>query len=292
MGTVGTVGPAWSANACGEMQHGEMQHSAQQHSAQQHSAQQHGAQQRGAQQRKTQVLGAAISRAVSRLLARGLAIVGTAMALGQGGSSSARAATIVGYDAANSTTSSVATEWISGVTPLALSRGSGLVAGSGATFNSLGWTGEATDYLEWGWSASPAMDLQDLSVRYDRSTSGPAIVTLWLAVNGGPFQSVYQDADVDVNGEELVGLSLASFTNVTSATFRLTGANASGSTGTLDIEPLAGVTPARGIVVRGAAVVPEPTGLAWSASSGLAAIAWNRRRARKSQAAKSQAVVR
>lgn len=255
-GPAGTVGEARKATAC---------------EAQQRAAQQHG----------NLSLGTAGSRVVSRLLARALAIVGLAMALGQEGASSAWAATIVGYDAANSTTSSVATEWISGVTPLALSRGSGLVAGSGATFNSSGWTGEATDYLEWGWSASPAMDLQDLSVRYDRSTSGPAIVTLWLAVNGGPFQSVYQDADVDVNGEELVDLSLASFTNVTSATFRLTGANASGSTGTLDIEPLAGVTPARGIVVRGSAVVPEPTGLAWSASSGLAAIAWIRRRAGK-----------
>jgi len=202
-----------------------------------------------------------------------LAVVMGAALVMAGGMVPAGAATIVGYDSANSPTTAVAAEWASGVTPRLLSRGSGLVAGSGATFNSSGWTGEATDYLEWGWSASPALDLQDLSLRYDRSTSGPAAVTLWLAVNGGPFQSLYEDPDVDVNGEDLVGFSLASFTNVTSATFRLTGANASAASGTLDIEPLTGVTPARGIVVRGAAAVPEPVALGWSASAGLFAFA-------------------
>jgi hypothetical protein len=148
---------------------------------------------------------------------------------------------------------------LAGVTPLDLSRGAGLSAGSGATFNSSGWTDEATDYLEWGWSASQPIDLTDLDLRYDRSASGPTMVDLQLSVNGGGFTSIFSDPSVNELGEDVLDIDLTAFTGVTSATFRLFGTVASSGSGTFDIEPLTGVTPAAGIIVSGtAAPIPEP----------------------------------
>ena len=163
----------------------------------------------------------------------------------------------------------VATEWIPGVTPLDLSRGAGLNAGSGATFNSSGWTDEPTDYLEWGWSASQPIDLTDLDLRYDRSASGPSVVDIQLSINGGAFASIFNDPLVDDLGEDVLDIDLTAFTDVTSATFRLFGTSASGATGTFDLEPLTGVSPNAAIVVSGTAVpVPEPSSQALALARG------------------------
>jgi hypothetical protein len=188
-------------------------------------------------------------------------------------------ATIVAYDGANSPTSAPATQWLPGVTPLDLSRGAGLNAGSGATFNSSGWTDEATDYLEWGWSASQPIDLIDLDLRYDRSASGPSAVDIQLSVNGGAFTSIFTDPLVDEAGEDVVDIDLSAFTGVTSATFRLFASGASGSTGTFDLEPLTGVTPTAAIMVSGtAAPVPEPSSQALALLAGLGLLIAGRRR--------------
>jgi MYXO-CTERM domain-containing protein len=190
-----------------------------------------------------------------------------------------QAATIVAYDGSNSPTSAAATQWLGGVTPLDLSRGAGLNAGSGATFNSTGWTDEATDFLEWGWSTSQPFDLTSLDLRYDRSASGPSGVDIQLSVNGGAFTSVFTDPSVDEAGEDVVNISLTAYTGVTSATFRLFGSGASSGTGTFDIEPLTGVSPAAGIMVSGTALpVPEPSSQALALLAGLGLLFVRRRR--------------
>jgi hypothetical protein len=193
-------------------------------------------------------------------------------------SGSVEAATIVAYDGANSPTTAVASEWLAGVTPLDLSRGAGLNAGSGGTFNSSGWTDEATDYLEWGWSASQPIDLIDLDLRYDRSGSGPSVVDIQLSVNGGAFSSIFNDPSVDEAGEDVLDVDLTSYTAVTSAMFRLFGSGASSGTGTFDLEPMTGVTPAAAILVSGlAAPVPEPSTQSLALLAGLCLLVARRR---------------
>lgn len=190
------------------------------------------------------------------------------------------AAVIVGYAPDNSPTTAPAASWLAGVTPLSLSRGEGLSAGSGATFNSTGWTNEPTDYVQWGWSASQPVNLTDLDLRYDRSASGPSGVTIALAVNGGAFQNVFTDALVNDAGEDVLNIDLSTFANVTSATFRLFGSGASSGTGTFDFEALTGVTPDRAIVVNGLAAVPEPSQVGFLLAVGaLVAVRCSRRRA-------------
>ncbi|MCA9152607.1 MAG: hypothetical protein KDA92_25060 [Planctomycetales bacterium] len=172
----------------------------------------------------------------------------------------AHAELILAYDSSNSATGAVASEWWPGVVTMPLVRGEGLSPGTGGTFNSSGWTEEPTDYLEWGWSSSQPINLSDLDLRYDRSSSGPAVVDIQLSVNGGAFQSIFHDSDVNVSGEDNFDIDLSAFTSVSSAAFRLFGTGASSGAGTFDIEPLSGVSPARGIVVNGSvAAVPEPS---------------------------------
>lgn len=193
-------------------------------------------------------------------------------AVWMGGGLSAKGATIIAYDGSNSPTTAAASEVWPGVTPLDLSRGAGLNAGSGGTFNSTGWNDEATDYLEWGWSASQPIDLTDLDMRYDRSASGPSMLDLQLSVNGGVFTSIFSDAAVDDAGEEALDIDLTAYTGVTSAVFRLFGTGASSGTGTFDLEPLSGIAPPAAIQVAGsAAPVPEPraSALAIIAALGL-----------------------
>jgi hypothetical protein len=181
----------------------------------------------------------------------------------------AQAGLLVAYDGANSTGALPASEFDPLLTPIDLMRGSGLNAGTGATYNSSGWTDEATDYLEWGWSSSPPINLTDLDLRYDRSGSGPTSLDIQLSVNGGAYQTIYTDTDVLDTGEDALDIDLSSFLDVTSASFRLFGFGASSASGTFDIEPLGGVTPDRGIVVNGVAAVPEPSSLGLLLAAGL-----------------------
>lgn len=190
---------------------------------------------------------------------------------------SAHADMIVAYDAANSPDGSPASSWLSGVTPLELMRGEGLSAGTGATYNSSNWTDEPTDYLQWGWSNSTPVNLTDLDLRYDRSSSGPATIQIQLSVNGGAFQTVFFDSDVSASGEDALDIDLSPFTAVSSATFRLLGGSASSAGGTFDIEPITGLDPAYGIVVNGSvAAVPEPTAFSLLTVATCALAFWRR----------------
>ncbi|QDT17717.1 PEP-CTERM sorting domain-containing protein [Alienimonas californiensis] len=158
-----------------------------------------------------------------------------------------------------------------GVIDTPLERGGGLKADSGGTFSSTGWTVEgdvataiaAGDFLTWGFTSDAAYDLTDLGIRYDRTFSGPGSLAIDLSVNGGNFERVFSDDDVDATGETLSGIDLSRFSGVTSATFRLAGWDALLSTGLFEIEndfTIGGAS--YGIVVNGdvagPAAVPEP----------------------------------
>ncbi len=186
----------------------------------------------------------------------------------------AEAEVIVAYETLNPEVGDVSTsEAAPHVQPLALRRGPGLSAASGATFNTRGWTTEGTidpeDYLEWGWNGSDFVDLAALDVRYDRSSSGPAQLEIQLAVNGGPFEQIFADADVDTSGESQLGIDLSRFGGVLSATFRLFGYSAGRSSGTFDLENYS-TAPNRAIMVSGTtSAVPEPGMLALIGSLGV-----------------------
>lgn len=170
--------------------------------------------------------------------------------------------TIVGYDAVNTPDGAPALDPLSGVTASDLIRGDGLKAGTGGTFNSSGWTDEATDYLEWGWTTSDPLNLTDLDLRYDRSASGPQAIDIRLSTNGNAYASIFTDDSVSTAGEDVLDIDLTSFTDVTSASFRLFGSGAASASGTFDIEPITGLSIPRGIVVNGtAAAVPEPAAI-------------------------------
>ena len=178
---------------------------------------------------------------------------------------------LVGYDSTNPNGASgapspslSAAENQSFLTPLLLSRGSGLTANQGIAFNSRNWSLansvdlQSDKYIEWGWSASTvALDLSSITLQYDVSPSGPSQLVIALSVNGGTFQTIFADTFVDPS-DETHTIDLSSFAQVSSGTFRLFGFDASSSGGTLDIEE---ITPGgrRGILVRGeVSFVPEP----------------------------------
>ncbi len=153
------------------------------------------------------------------------------------------------------------------VTPLQLSRGAGVTPNPGITFNSNNWSTvnvvnlSSNKYIQWGWSASSqALDLTSMTMQYDRSSTGPAQLTIAVSINGGGFQSIFTDTSVSP-GDDTNTISLTSFRSVNSATFRLFGFDASAAGGTLDIERFTTAPdPSRGIVVRGdITAVPEPS---------------------------------
>ena len=197
---------------------------------------------------------------------------------------SAGSEVIVAYESLNPMGGVLASEFAPGVGALPLGRGPGLTQASGATFNTRDWTVESTpdpdDFLEWGWASSDSLfDLETLDVRYDRSGTGPAQLALHLAVNGGPFESIFSDADVSSMGESQLGIDLSHLDGIGSATFRLFGFGAGRSSGTFDLENFSSA-PNRAILVSGStSTVPEPGmfTLIWSLSVGLIAMRASRR---------------
>lgn len=183
--------------------------------------------------------------------------------------------TIVGYDSTNPNGASgdpspnlAAAENVADVSPLFLSRGAGLIPNQGITFNSRDWSTASTvdigsdDYIQWGWSASTgAYDLENMTIQYDRSGSGPTQLEIWVSINGDAMQSVFVDDDIFI-GDETHTIDLTFLDDVSSAQFRLYAFDATSLGGTFDIERFnSDPDPSRAIVVRGFAVaVPEPTG--------------------------------
>jgi predicted extracellular nuclease len=132
-----------------------------------------------------------------------------------------------------------------GVTGLDLTRGSGINQNAGGTFNSNSWNGidlasaqTANDFLQWGFTSTTAYDLTDFDIRYDRSGTGPNSLAIQASINGGSFQTIFTDTNVNEAGENNLDIDLSAFDNVTSATFRLFAWGARSSQGTFDIEDI------------------------------------------------------
>lgn len=175
----------------------------------------------------------------------------------------------------------------SGISATTYTRGPGLSpAGASSTFNSSGFTVSGTeanavtngDFITWGFSSATPYDLTDFDIRYDRSATGPSGIRIDFQANGGAFQTVWSDATVDVNGETIIGTSLASFGNVTSGIFRLIGFGATDSGGTFDFENTAAISsPNSSFQLNGSpTAVPEPKSVAFLAALLLAGMARTR----------------
>ncbi|MCC5944240.1 MAG: fibronectin type III domain-containing protein [Bernardetiaceae bacterium] len=162
-----------------------------------------------------------------------------------------------------------------GVTGENLVRGAGLSLNAGFGFNSSGWTvgGDlatakaADNYIEWGFSSSIAYNLTTLDMRYFRSGTGPASIVIELSVNGGPYTIIHTDDAVPSSAATSMLLAehdISSFTDVTTANFRLYGFNATGGGGTFRTASTTAFDGTHGLIVSGVpSVVPVVTIAAW-----------------------------
>lgn len=159
-----------------------------------------------------------------------------------------------------------------GVTGAGLVHGAGVtIDGSGSEFIYHGWT-EATlanatagnDYFEWGFSSPAAWNLSNLGLNFYRSGNGPSNASLQLKTNGGTFNEIYSSAAVPTSLSSSLSLSLAGYTNVTSAVFRLYAYNANAYTGTFRAANAADlkVNGVNHAIVLSGTPVPEPSTLA------------------------------
>ena len=198
---------------------------------------------------------------------------------------SAQAVTIFEIESINTPSGSAAHNEDGDVIVDVYTRGAGVTQASGGTFNSQSWnegTSLATalaaeNYITWGFSTASAYDLTDMSVRYDRSGTGPAEGMMQISVNGGLFEDVFADADINASGEENLNIDLSSYTSVSSATFRFVGWTASGSGGTFDFENTANIN-GNSFQLTGTEAVPEPATMVVLAAAGLAAASRRKRK--------------
>lgn len=128
------------------------------------------------------------------------------------------------------------------ITASGICRGPGILEANGITYNSKNWTTSSTidptDYLEWTLTPDPGyqISLHSMDIRYDRSGTGPTQLEIQINTGSG-FSSIFTDNTINESGENNDGINLYSFQNITSTiTFRLHAYNASGNTGTFDIE--------------------------------------------------------
>lgn len=185
-----------------------------------------------------------------------------------------------------------------GINLTGFTRGPGIQADSpSATFNSSGFTVAATeaiaiangDYIEWGFTSPTAFDLDDFDIRYDRSPAGPSSLRIDFNPNNSGFITVFSDASVSDAGENVLGVSLSTFDNISNGVFRLYAWGASASTGTFDFENAAAIgtnlggTPVSFELNGTITAVPEPSSMALLSVVGGVAAVWKlRRRGKKS----------
>ncbi len=181
---------------------------------------------------------------------------------------SANAATVVEFTSVNGIKVAADAEG-TGVTGFSLGRSTGLDPNVGGTFNSNDWfvggnkldALAAKDSLFWGFNSTIGYDLTSLSFGYDRSPTGPAAIAVDFFINSVFQAEIFADIAVAVNSTATATIDLSAYKNVTNGFFRLTGWNATGSSGTFDIENRSSLG-GKGIVVTGeVSPIPLPAGL-------------------------------
>ncbi len=201
-------------------------------------------------------------------------------------SAASHGALLLGYNTINSTsvTPAVVGSNVSGVD---LTRGGGVSATGGGTYNSRGWhdsTDQASaksngDYLEFGISVDTGFLLSNLSAGFfgDRSASGPSSIEVFYSTDGFATESsVLAATDVGINGSirdtTAVGDALTG-----TVLFRIYGYGATSSSGTFDLEKTK-YDGTYGLAINGDVVaVPEPSSAALLGLGGLALILRRRR---------------
>ncbi|WP_299228467.1 T9SS type A sorting domain-containing protein [uncultured Psychroserpens sp.] len=165
---------------------------------------------------------------------------------------------------------------VNNLTAEALTRGSGLTALGGATFNSGAWTANTSidpdDYIEWTITAAPnfSVNITGIDINYDRDPDGGFLQFL---IGSGPAQlrlrssldnynsDLFSDTNVSNAGEIQSIVTNLNSTTGGSITFRLYGFESSaglfGSFGSLDIEGGLGTVLSlddTGIVLKGTVI--------------------------------------
>jgi len=192
-------------------------------------------------------------------------------------SSQANADIVVEYTTAGGVTSIAANANTNGnVTADDLVAGSGLNVQNFSTFNFSGWDVGSTsfdaavaanDFWSWGFSVTNpgvTIDLTDMAIRLDRSSSGPDDFEIQASVNGGSPSSVLTFDFMDgASGVTFTGVDLSGLgTVVTGDTvvFTLAAFNSESVNGTFDLETVtSGGTDSiqiNGVITK---AVPEPT---------------------------------
>jgi hypothetical protein len=141
-----------------------------------------------------------------------------------------------------------------------LSRGSSVSYNAGSTFNSNGWTTasskNANDFIQFSATiGATTLNLGSLEIRYDRSNTGPS--SILIEANG---TQIFSDNSVSTSGENQT-INLISFTSLqnisnTTIVFKIFGFNASGGSGTFDIEDLPGGASDVGIILSASVATP------------------------------------
>lgn len=142
-------------------------------------------------------------------------------------------------------------------------RGSGLGANTGAnSLNSKGWNGEATDYVEFGFSVDSGYvaTLDKLYLATKVSSTGPTMAQIYTSLNGYS-SSIGTIAQDNASGSYINGvIDLSSLGSITgTVTFRLFASGASSTNGTLRIGDYSdGSTYYFDSITGSVAAVPEP----------------------------------
>lgn len=156
--------------------------------------------------------------------------------------------TLAAYGSANAAGTGAAAA-LSNANASGLTRGAGIAQNSGSTFNSNGFNDATDDYLAFSFTVDAGFQasLSNLLIRYDRSNSGPAELTLAYSLDAfvSSSNTFFTDNAVSSAGEsQLIDLSgITELQNLTgTVSFRVYPTNAASTGGTFDIEAYTSTT--------------------------------------------------